>query len=47
MFCVLLIAKNVNIMQKSIIIITLTGFGAHLGLKWKEGVCSGSFAVIY
>ena len=34
-------------MQKSIIIITLTGIGAHLGLKWKEGVCSGSFAVIY
>ena len=24
-------------MQKSIIIITLTGIGAHLGLKWKEG----------
>ena len=41
------VAKNVNIMQKSIIIITLTGIGAHLGLKWKEGVCSGSFAVIY
>lgn len=37
MFWVLLIAKNINIMQKSIIIITLTGIGAHLGLNGKKG----------